>query len=151
MCGVRVQASLQVATMLGHPQSVMAPSQQATTAAISGMSPKQLFKILKELKSQMEADPEKGRAVLRANLSLTKALFQAQILLGMVNPDQPPMGPVGGGTQRGADNPSPVPGGGVQGAHPSVAVKQEPQAASQPILRGDAARAVDPKKFGALR
>lgn len=78
--------------MLGSPHSASAPSQKATTSTISGMSPKQLFKILTELKAQMQADPEKGRKVLRENLPLTKALFQAQILLGMVNPDQPAMG-----------------------------------------------------------
>lgn len=51
------------------------------------MSPKQLYDILKALKGQIEVNPEKGRAVLRDNLPLAKALFQAQIILGMVNPE----------------------------------------------------------------
>jgi hypothetical protein len=52
------------------------------------MSPKQLHGILTSLKGLIEANPEKGRAVLLENLPLAKALFQAQILLGMVNPEQ---------------------------------------------------------------
>lgn len=87
-----MQAAQQAANILGKPESAAAPSQQATTSTISGMSPKQLFKILTDLKAQMQSDPEKGRKVLRENLPLTKALFQAQIILGMVNPDQPSMG-----------------------------------------------------------
>ena len=76
-----------MADVLGDPQSAATPSQQQTSSAIASMSPKQLYQILKDLKAHIEADPQKGRDVLRQNLVLTKALFQAQILLGMLNPD----------------------------------------------------------------
>jgi Hinge domain of cleavage stimulation factor subunit 2 len=131
-----VQAAQQSANMLGNPQAAHAPSQQQTTNTISGMSPKQLFKILTELKAQMQADPEKGRKVLRENLPLTKALFQAQILLGMVNPEQPAMGP---------HNPPPpaAPNGGAP------AIKEEAvhhHHMSAPGPTPTAAPAVDPRE-----
>lgn len=142
-----MQAAQQAANMLGNPQSASAPSQQATTSTISGMSPKQLFKILTELKAQMQADPEKGRKVLRENLPLTKALFQAQILLGMVNPEQPSMG---------AHNPPPQ---GAGAAADSVngqgsTIKEEPPQQQHQMVAPSAAptaglmpaAAVDPRE-----
>eukprot|EP00892_Ulva_mutabilis_P001266 jgi/Ulvmu1/1113/UM106_0030.1 len=87
-------ASQKMANMLGAPQSAAAPSQQTTSSALSGMSPNQLFRILRDLRALIQENPDKGRAVLRENLPLTKALFQAQILLGMVNPDQNSLGEV---------------------------------------------------------
>lgn len=89
-----MQASQKMANMLGAPQSASAPSQQTTSSALSGMSPNQLFRILRDLRALIQDNPDKGRAVLRENLPLTKALFQAQILLGMVNPDQKTLGEV---------------------------------------------------------
>ena len=82
-----LQAGQQAASALGAPDTAAAASQQQTSNAIAGMSPKQLYDILKALKGQIEVNPEKGRAVLRDNLPLAKALFQAQIILGMVNPE----------------------------------------------------------------
>ena len=121
--------------MLGNPHSAMAPSQQAATSTIAGMSPKQLFKILTELKAQMQADPEKGRVVLRENLPLTKALFQAQILLGMVNPDQPAMG---------HQNPPPQPAPSHASNAGGATVKEE--GAAHGMGAPAAAPAVDPRE-----
>ena len=84
-----MQAGQRLANALGAPQSAAAPSQQQTSNTIAGMTPKQLYGILKALKEQIEENPDKGRAVLAQNLHLAKALFQAQIILGMVNPDPP--------------------------------------------------------------
>ena len=77
-----------MANALGAAQTAAAPSQQMTSNAMAGMTPKQLHRILAQLKDQLKANPVKGRNVLLENLPLTKALFQAQILLGMVNPEQ---------------------------------------------------------------
>jgi hypothetical protein len=76
-----------MANALGDPQSASAPSSQQTSNTVAGMSPKQLYQILKDLKAHIQANPEKSRATLKENLVLTKALFQAQILLGMHNPN----------------------------------------------------------------
>ncbi|KAK1320995.1 hypothetical protein QJS10_CPA03g00519 [Acorus calamus] len=50
---------------------------------IAGMSKKQLHDIMSQMKNQQQA-----RQILIDNPSLTRALFQAQIMLGMVKPPQ---------------------------------------------------------------
>jgi len=102
-----------MANMLGAPQSAAAPSQQTTSSALSGMSPNQLFRILRDLRALIQENPDKGRAVLRENLPLTKALFQAQILLGMVNPDQKSLGEVWAQNNGAAAAPAAAGGGHV--------------------------------------
>ena len=76
-----------MAQVLGAPASANAPSQRQTTSALAGMTPRQMYHILKDLRKQFEDNPAKGRDVLTKNPHLTKALFQAQIILGMVNPN----------------------------------------------------------------
>lgn len=106
-----LQASQKMANMLGAPQSAAAPSQQTTSTALSGMSPNQLFRILRDLRALIQENPDKGRSVLRQNLPLTKALFQAQILLGMVNPEQKTLGEVWAQSNGAAAAPAAAPAG----------------------------------------
>jgi len=73
--------------VLGAPASATAPSQRAATSALAGMTPRQMYGILRDLRQRHEADPAKFRDVLAENPHLTKALFQAQLILGMVNPE----------------------------------------------------------------
>ncbi|CAN6468846.1 unnamed protein product [Victoria cruziana] len=58
------------------------------TAHLAGMSKNQLFDVMSQMKSLIEQNPSQARQILVANPSLTKALFQAQIMLGMVQPPQ---------------------------------------------------------------
>jgi hypothetical protein len=121
-----MQAGQRMADVLGDPRSALAPSQQQTSNTIAGMSPKQLYQILKDLKAHIQADPEKGRAVLKENLVLTKALFQAQILLGMHNPDAQPEGAVDGGMgSHGMGAPT---NGGVASIANATAIEGPPSA-----------------------
>lgn len=126
-----------MADVLGDPQSAATPSQQQTSSAIASMSPKQLYQILKDLKSHIEADPQKGRDVLRQNLVLTKALFQAQILLGMLNPDATAEAPAAAEEAKPAAEPAPNGGPAV------VAPAPQPAPANQ--------QGAQPARFAAWR
>jgi hypothetical protein len=53
---------------------------------LGGMSPLQLFELMGQMRQYIQANPAQARSTLIANPQLTKALFQAQILLGMVKP-----------------------------------------------------------------
>jgi Hinge domain of cleavage stimulation factor subunit 2 len=132
-----LQANQQMANMLGAPHTASAPSQQATSNAIAGMSPKQLYDILKLLKAQIEANPEKGRAVLAANLPLAKALFQAQILLGMVNPEPDKPEPAAAAQpEPAAPSAQAGPGATNGSAQPAAALPQhDPKQIGTPLLR----------------
>ncbi|KAK1298051.1 hypothetical protein QJS10_CPB14g00345 [Acorus calamus] len=55
---------------------------------IAGMSKKQLHNIMSQMKGLIEQNQQQARQILIDNPSLTRALFQAQIMLGMVKPPQ---------------------------------------------------------------
>ncbi|KAL6182881.1 PREDICTED: cleavage stimulating factor 64 [Fragaria vesca subsp. vesca] len=57
-------------------------------ANIAGMSKNQLYEIMSQMKSLIEQNQQQARQILIQNPLLTKALFQAQIMLGMVRPPQ---------------------------------------------------------------
>ncbi|XP_007036531.2 PREDICTED: cleavage stimulating factor 64 [Theobroma cacao] len=57
-------------------------------ANIAGMSKNQLYDIMSQMKALIEQNHQQARQILIQNPYLTKALFQAQIMLGMVKPPQ---------------------------------------------------------------
>ncbi|KAM1081314.1 hypothetical protein ACFX2B_015637 [Malus domestica] len=57
-------------------------------ANIAGMSKNQLYDIMSQMKNLIEQNQQQARQILIQNPPLTKALFQAQIMLGMVRPPQ---------------------------------------------------------------
>ncbi|KAL6973559.1 hypothetical protein U1Q18_027745 [Sarracenia purpurea var. burkii] len=57
-------------------------------ANVVGMSKNQLYDIMCQMKALIEQNQQQARQILIQNPLLTKALFQAQIMLGMVQPPQ---------------------------------------------------------------
>ncbi|GAV75360.1 CSTF_C domain-containing protein/CSTF2_hinge domain-containing protein [Cephalotus follicularis] len=55
---------------------------------LAGMSKNQLYDIMSQMKALIEQNQQQARQILIQNPLLTKALFQAQIMLGMVQPTQ---------------------------------------------------------------
>ncbi|XP_023541950.1 sialidase-like [Cucurbita pepo subsp. pepo] len=71
----------------------MAGKQVAGTGlseSIAGMSKNQLHDIMSQMKTLIEQNQQQAKQILIQNPALTKALFQAQIMLGMVRPPQIP-------------------------------------------------------------
>eukprot|EP01018_Ginkgo_biloba_P017405 Gb_06606 [translate_table: standard] len=58
------------------------------TSHLAGMSKNQLYDIMSQMKVLIEQNQQQARQILVDNPPLTKALFQAQIMLGMVRPPQ---------------------------------------------------------------
>ncbi|KAL4578921.1 hypothetical protein LXL04_015053 [Taraxacum kok-saghyz] len=58
------------------------------TVNIAGMSKNQLYDIMSQMKTLIEQNQDQARQILIQNPLLTKALFQAQIMLGMLQPPQ---------------------------------------------------------------
>ncbi|PSR96549.1 Cleavage stimulation factor subunit like [Actinidia chinensis var. chinensis] len=58
------------------------------SASLAGMSKNQLYDIMCQMKTLIEQNQQQARSILIQNPLLTKALFQAQIMLGMVQPPQ---------------------------------------------------------------
>lgn len=58
--------------------------------SIAGMSKNQLYDIMSQMKTLIEQNQQQAKQILIQNPLLTKALFQAQIMLGMVRPPQIP-------------------------------------------------------------
>lgn len=54
--------------------------------SLAGMSKSQLYDIMSQMKTLIEQNKEQARQILIQNPVLTRALFQAQIMLGMVQP-----------------------------------------------------------------
>ncbi|KAJ6799287.1 basic salivary proline-rich protein 4-like [Iris pallida] len=54
--------------------------------SITSMSKSQLYEIMSQMKMLIEQNHQQARQILVDNPQLTKALFQAQIMLGMVKP-----------------------------------------------------------------
>ncbi|XP_013588290.1 PREDICTED: cleavage stimulating factor 64-like isoform X2 [Brassica oleracea var. oleracea] len=57
---------------------------------LAGMTKSQLYDIMSQMKTLIDQNHEQAREILIRNPLLTKALFQAQIMLGMVQPPQVP-------------------------------------------------------------
>lgn len=55
---------------------------------LAGMSKNQLYDIMAQMKTLIEQNQDQARQILIQNPLLTKALFQAQIMLGMLQPPQ---------------------------------------------------------------
>ncbi|XP_077220377.1 hydroxyproline-rich glycoprotein family protein [Tasmannia lanceolata] len=55
---------------------------------LAGMSKHQLYDIMSQMKTLIEQNQQQARKILVENPILTRALFQAQIMLGMVQPPQ---------------------------------------------------------------
>ncbi|GAB2278163.1 hypothetical protein Dimus_012858 [Dionaea muscipula] len=53
---------------------------------LAGMSKNQLYEIMSQMKTLIEQNQQQARQILIQNPPLTRALFQAQIMLGMVQP-----------------------------------------------------------------
>ncbi|XP_068638052.1 cleavage stimulating factor 64 [Aristolochia californica] len=58
------------------------------TSQLAGMSKNQLYDVMSQMKALTEQNQQQARQILVENPLLTKALFQAQIMLGMVQPPQ---------------------------------------------------------------
>ncbi|XP_037491862.1 LOW QUALITY PROTEIN: cleavage stimulating factor 64 [Jatropha curcas] len=58
------------------------------TDNLAGMTKNQLYDIMSQMKTLIEQNKQQAREILIQNPLLTKALFQAQIMLGMVQPPQ---------------------------------------------------------------
>ncbi|CAA2961388.1 cleavage stimulating factor 64-like isoform X2 [Olea europaea var. sylvestris] len=57
-------------------------------SSLAGMSKNQLYDIMSQMKALIAQNQQQARLVLIQNPALTRALFQAQIMLGMVQPPQ---------------------------------------------------------------
>ncbi|KAL9247485.1 hypothetical protein vseg_020913 [Gypsophila vaccaria] len=57
-------------------------------ANLAGMSKTQLYEIMSQMKFLIDQNQQQARDILVTNPMLTRALFQAQIMLGMVQPSQ---------------------------------------------------------------
>lgn len=77
-------AAALMASMIGGSQS--APTQEKINNIIAGLSPMQLFDIMSQMKTLIQQNQQAARDILSQNPQLTRALFQAQVMLGMVKP-----------------------------------------------------------------
>lgn len=111
--GAAAAAAGTMAQWLGGPARP-GPTSDAVNAVLGGLSPLQLYDLMAQMRAMITANPGQARHTLISNPQLTKALFQAQILLGMVKP--PPGGPPAPGPGPGPAGPPPpglpLPGGG---------------------------------------
>lgn len=63
-------------------------SEDGFTSLISGLPKSQLYDIMSQMKVLIDQNQKQARQILIENPLLTRALFQAQIMLGMVQPPQ---------------------------------------------------------------
>merc|ERR1719482_2274426 len=63
------------------------------TNVLASMTHMQLVEVMHQLKALAQANPAHVKGVLTKNPQLTKALFQAQLLLGMIKPPGMPQAP----------------------------------------------------------
>ncbi|KAK4775373.1 hypothetical protein SAY86_010308 [Trapa natans] len=61
-------------------------SGEGLSVDLAGMSKNQLYDIMSQMKTLIEQNERQARQILIQNPVLTKALFQAQVMLGMVQP-----------------------------------------------------------------
>lgn len=124
-------ASHGVAALLGTPSAPGAPA-DAITATLARKTRSELWEYLAQTKALAQADPGQARQLLVQNPALTKALFQMEVILGLVGnplgdvapkgvapPDLLPRGvPINAPPQFGG--PLPGPGVGVGGPPPGA-------------------------------
>lgn len=79
-----------MASILNSPQVVNGPAQDTLNHVLGSMNPIQLFEVMSQMKTLAQQNPAAARQVLVSQPQLTRALFQAQILLGMVKPQARP-------------------------------------------------------------
>ena len=80
------QQALETKLGAGNP---MGSQPDQLTHMLSGMSHQQLYDVLNQMKTLIQHNPQQARQILIQNPQLTKALFQAQLLLGMIqNPNE---------------------------------------------------------------
>ena len=115
--GTAASAAQAMAGLLSSPEMTSGPSQEHLDSILGRMSPVQLFELNAQMKALVQQNPAAARQLLVSQPSLTRALFQAQVLLGMVRPMQ--QGSQGGGA------PAPPP--------PIAAAISQPQQQQQPI------------------
>lgn len=68
--------------------SASAAGNRSFTSHIAGMSKPQLYDLMSQMKVLIEQNEQQARQILVANPAMTKTLFQAQIMLGMLRPPQ---------------------------------------------------------------
>ena len=110
----------------------MGPGQDQITDALSKMPRAALYDIMVQMKGLIQQNQQQARQILVTNPSLTRALFQAQILLNMLpNPlSEPPQGDQQGAAlpQAPLQQPGRLPGAVPQQAPYQQPHMQQPQA-----------------------
>ncbi|XP_065860722.1 cleavage stimulating factor 64 [Euphorbia lathyris] len=101
------------------------------TENLAGMTKNQLYDIMSQMRTLIEQNKQQARDILIQNPPLTKALFQAQIMLGMVQPPQviPNIHPAA--TQQPQQSSQPSQQSNVQPTHPLPGPKQEQKVVPQ--------------------
>ncbi|KAK7393343.1 hypothetical protein VNO78_21896 [Psophocarpus tetragonolobus] len=79
---------LVVCSVVGRAMAGKQVGGEGLSVNLAGMSKNQLYDIMSQMKSLIEQNQLQARQILIQNPMLTKALFQAQIMLGMVQPPQ---------------------------------------------------------------
>ena len=70
----------------GAVTSTTGAAMDLLTKRVSDLTPTQLYEIMSQMKQMTESDPAQARTLLVNNPQLSLALFQAQLVLGMVKP-----------------------------------------------------------------
>ena len=129
-----MQAHIVSATEAAHAAQGMAaavgstnlgPGQDQITDALSKMPRAALYDIMAQMKSLIQQNQQQARQILVTNPSLTRALFQAQILLGMLKNPLPAEGPSSQALPQGPpQQPGPMPGPGPAPQQPQQQQQQ---------------------------
>ncbi|CAL8467142.1 g6678 [Coccomyxa elongata] len=77
-------ASHSLAAMTNNPAPAPGGSGELISSALGTKTRAELYEIMAQMKSLVQQNPEQARQILVQNAQLTKALFQAEIMLGMV-------------------------------------------------------------------
>ncbi|GAX80363.1 hypothetical protein CEUSTIGMA_g7802.t1 [Chlamydomonas eustigma] len=86
--GSAAAAAQEMSHMLDSPAMAAGPAQEQIDHVLGGKSPLQLFQAVSQMKTFLQQNPAGARQALISQPQLTRALFQAQILLGMIQPMQ---------------------------------------------------------------
>lgn len=122
----------------------LGPGQDQITDALAKMPRAALFDIMAQMKGLIQQNQQQARQILVTNPSLTRALFQAQIMLGMLkNPLSADAMPQQGTPQAGPQ-PLPQPGPGPQQQHYQQPPIQQPQHQHAPAMRPQHVPPVNP-------
>ncbi|WCJ21954.1 hydroxyproline-rich glycoprotein family protein [Euphorbia peplus] len=108
---------------------------EGLTESMAGMTKNQLYEIMSQMKNLIEQNKQQARDILIQNPPLTKALFQAQIMLGMVQPPQviPTINPAA--TQQPQQSSQLSQQSNVQATHPLPGPKQEQKVVQPPVRK----------------